>query len=125
MHLDELTTAVEHVSRRYAETYGFTRNADWYLLKLQEEVGELTEAHLARTGQARAKGRTPSELDAAFGAEIADVLCQLLLLAHHHDVDVEHEVRRKWLVRLPGGDQVDGAVGEPPSVAPVPPTSRS
>jgi hypothetical protein len=28
------------------------------------------------------------------------VLCQLLLMARHHDVDVAAEVERKWLYRL-------------------------
>ena len=34
------------------------------------------------------------------GAQIADVLCQLLLTARHHGVDVAAEVERKWLYRL-------------------------
>ena len=43
-----------------------------------------------------------SELDAAtarlqFEDELADVLGQLLLVASHHEVDLETAVRRKWL----------------------------
>jgi NTP pyrophosphatase (non-canonical NTP hydrolase) len=98
MDIVELTVAVERISAGYAERFGFERTGDWYLLKLQEEVGELTQAHLMREGQARTKGRSPSELDDAFRAEVADVLCQTLLLARHHGIDVEDAVRRKWLV---------------------------
>ncbi|MFN8077982.1 MAG: hypothetical protein U0Q19_00310 [Kineosporiaceae bacterium] len=32
---------------------------------------------------------------------MADVLGQLLLLAHHHGVDLEREMRRKWFRWLP------------------------
>ena len=28
---------------------------------------------------------------------MADVLCQVLLLARHHDIDLEAEVEQKWL----------------------------
>lgn len=92
--IDELIDRVEQVSRTYAARFGIDRDANWLVLKLQEEVGELTQAHLMASGQARVKGRTP----ATFGAEIADVLCQVLVLAHHHRIDVVEEVRKKWLV---------------------------
>ncbi len=100
MDLRQLTEDVETISRRYAEVFAFDRDDAWFLLKLQEEVGELTQAFLMRNGQARSKGLTPEELDANFRAEIADVLCQLLLMANHHGVDVAAEVERKWLYRL-------------------------
>ncbi len=100
MDLRQLTDDVEAVSQRYAEAFGFHRDDAWFLLKLQEEVGELTQAFLMRTGQARTKGLTPDELEANFRAEIADVLCQLLLMARHNDVDLAAEVERKWLYRL-------------------------
>ena len=67
-------------------------------MKLHEEVGELTQAHLMREGQARSKGLNAAELDAIFRAEVADVLCQALLLAHHHGIDVVDEIERKWFV---------------------------
>lgn len=94
----ELTARVEHVSQVYAARFRITRDDDWQILKLQEEVGELTQVHLMRRGQARSKGLSPQEIEAAFRAEVADVLSQILLLAHHHGIDVVEEVRRKWLV---------------------------
>lgn len=100
MDLRQLTDDVEIISQRYAEAFDVDRDDTWFLLKLQEEVGELTQAFLMRTGQARSKGLTPQQLDANFRAEMADVLCQLLLMARHHDVDVVAEVESKWLYRL-------------------------
>jgi NTP pyrophosphatase (non-canonical NTP hydrolase) len=100
MDLRRLSDDVETISQRYAEVHSFRRDDAWFLLKLQEEVGELTQAFLMRSGQARAKGLSPEQLEANFGAEFADVLCQLLLMARNHDIDLEAEVERKWLYRL-------------------------
>ncbi len=96
--LTALTCELEAISAAYAERFGIVRDDDWHLLKLHEEVGELTQAHLMRQGQARAKGLTPEELDDAFTREVADVLCHVLLLAHHHDIDLDAAIAAKWLV---------------------------
>ncbi|PPK71261.1 hypothetical protein V5P93_003126 [Actinokineospora auranticolor] len=101
MDLARLSDDAEVISQGYARANGITRDETWFLLKLQEEVGELTQAFLMRTGQARAKGHTPGELVDRFGAELADVLCHVLLLARHHGVDLAEQVERKWLVWHP------------------------
>jgi NTP pyrophosphatase (non-canonical NTP hydrolase) len=98
MDIGELTARVEQISQLYASRFGITRDDDWQILKLHEEVGELTQAHLMRQGQARTKGLSSAEIDDAFRAEVADVLSQVLLLAHHHGIDIVEEVRRKWFV---------------------------
>ncbi|MEV1003269.1 pyrophosphatase [Nonomuraea sp. NPDC050202] len=97
MDLRELSEEIESISRRYADHLGIDRDDTWFLLKLQEEVGELTQAFLMLTGRARTKGRTGAELDADFRAELADVVCHVLLMARHHGVDLEAEIARKWL----------------------------
>lgn len=101
MNIDELSQEVESVSAHYAERHSIDRTEDWFLLKLNEEVGELTQAYLARAGQARDKGRTASELEVDFRDELADVLAQVLLIARRFDVDLVHEIERKWLVWKP------------------------
>ncbi|NMM24749.1 MAG: pyrophosphatase [Phycicoccus sp.] len=98
MDIKTLTDEVEHISRVYASRFEINRDDTWFLLKLQEEVGELTQAHLMRTGQARTKGMTAQEIDEAFRSEAADVLAHTLLLAQHHGIDLEAEIERKWLV---------------------------
>ncbi len=103
MDLRELTAQVERVSRGYAAEFGIDRSSDWHILKLQEEVGELTQLHLMREGQARTKGLASADLEAGFAAEIADVVCHALLVAHHHDIDVVAAIERKWLSRVQGG----------------------
>ena len=101
MDLKQLTDEVETVSRMYAVRNGFDRDATWFLLKLQEEVGELTQAFLRKTGQGRAQGLSPEELHQSFGAELADVLGHVLLLARHEAIDLQAEVEAKWLARNP------------------------
>ena len=98
MDIGTLTAQVEDVSQAYASRFGIVRDENWQILKLQEEVGELTQAYLMRQGQARSKGLDAAEIDAVFRQEVADVLSHVLLLAHHHGIDVVDEIRRKWLV---------------------------
>lgn len=97
VNIEELTDEVDAVSRLYAERHGIQRDAAWFLLKLQQEVGQMTQAYLMKTGQARDKGQTLEQLDGAFRAELADVLSQVLLIARHHEVDLEPEIEAKWL----------------------------
>ncbi len=99
MDITELSERLEKLSVRYGEALGFERDPDWFLLKLQEEVGELTQAYLQHTGRARPKGLTAEQIRATFHQEFADVFCQLLVLAHQHKVDLPTEIERKWLSR--------------------------
>lgn len=112
MHLEELTDKVEEVSAVYARNHGIDRDATWFLLKLQEEIGELTQAFLMKAGQARDKGQTPAEVDASFRFELADTLCQVLLLARHHGFDLEAAVADKWLVWHPHSTSAGGSRSE-------------
>ncbi len=98
MELKKLTKDIGKVSKIYSKKFKIDRNADWYLLKLQEEVGELTRSYLKCLGQARTSGKTSQELKNSFNEELADVFCHVLLLAQFHDIDLEKEVQNKWLV---------------------------
>ncbi|GLV55620.1 pyrophosphatase [Dictyobacter sp. S3.2.2.5] len=100
MELSEIAEGVEQVSQRYAERFNIERDATWFVLKLQEEVGELTQSYLMLSGRARTKGKSPEEIQAEFNAEVADVFCQILLLARASGIDLEKEVSDKWLSRL-------------------------
>lgn len=97
MDLRELSDEIEPISHRYADKLGIERDDTWFLLKLQEEVGELTQAFLMLTGRARKKGRTEEQLAADFRAELADVLCHVVLMARNHGVDLDAEIEQKWL----------------------------
>jgi NTP pyrophosphatase (non-canonical NTP hydrolase) len=94
--LRALTEAIEAVSSRYAERYGIRRDVEWCLMKLTEELGELTQAHLKRVGQARSDGNTEG-WTRRFEDEIADVFGQLLVLANLSGTDLDAALDRKWL----------------------------
>ena len=88
---------LETIRKNYLKKFVITDIEHFTILKLQEEVGELTQAYLTMAKMARPRGKTDTELKEAFGEEIADVLCMTLLLANDHRVDVEKAIERKWL----------------------------
>ncbi len=97
MNIEQLATEVEQVSQIYAEKFHIERDATWFVLKLQEEVGELVQSYLMLSGRARTKGKTAEEIQAEFSKEVADVLCQTLLLAKFYNINLEKEITDKWL----------------------------
>ena len=98
--LAELAPLVAEVSDTYASRNGIRRDDDWYLLKLQEELGELTAEYLKATGRGRKKGAGASAIREALEDEAADVLATLLLFARHNGVDLDAALERKWFQYL-------------------------
>lgn len=94
--LDMLQKNFEQASCRYAETYGILRDDDWFILKLVEEVGELTQACNRVSGRARAQGFDEAALRKAMEDETADLLGHVLLFAHRHRLDLDAAIQRKW-----------------------------
>jgi NTP pyrophosphatase (non-canonical NTP hydrolase) len=97
--LSHLRAGVEAVHQRYRTVNGLTVDDAWYLLKLGEEVGELTRAFVrlrdrALSGEERQRWRDN------LAEELADVFCHVVLLAARHDVDLASAVEKKWLSRL-------------------------
>ena len=98
MDIKKLTDEVEKISLLYTNKYEIKRDSDWFILKLQEELGELIQCYLMMIGQARKKEKSEEELMQDFRKEVADVLAHVLLLAKHHKIDLEKEVEDKWLI---------------------------
>lgn len=97
--LKDLAARFEKASLHYAAAHQLQRDEAWFMLKLHEEVGELTQAFNRATGRGLPKGRTPEELRQDLADETADVLGHILLLAHQHDLDLNAAVERKWRFR--------------------------
>ncbi|MBO0780169.1 MAG: pyrophosphatase [Ktedonobacteraceae bacterium] len=97
MDVNWLSEEVERISQVYAEKFEIERDDAWFVLKLQEEVGEMIQCYLMLAGKARTKGMSAEEIQAAFRKEVADVFCHTLLLARFYGVDLEKEVEEKWL----------------------------
>ncbi|WP_292070608.1 phosphoribosyl-ATP pyrophosphohydrolase [Brevundimonas sp. UBA7534] len=92
MDMKALQADVLRISDIYAAEHAIDRDRDWALLKLQEELGELTAEHLRLSQRARG---APDPL--ALGDEAADVLGMLLIYCARAGVDLEEAMRRKWL----------------------------
>jgi len=82
------------ISDRYGRNHDIDRGGDWHLLKLQEEMGELTQSYLALTHRSR---RPAEGAKQEMAMEMADVLCMLLLMARKEGIDLNAAVTEKWL----------------------------
>lgn len=98
LDLRSLQADVLRISDIYAREHGIDRDRDWAMLKLQEELGELTAEHLRMSGRARGAADAGKLSD-----EAADVLGMLLIYCHRSGVDIEEAMKRKWLSWLEGG----------------------
>lgn len=92
MRLRDLSADVLRISDIYAREHSINRDRDWALLKLQEELGELTAEHLRMSGRARGAADAGK-----LGDEAADVLGMLLIYCQMAGVDIEQAMQRKWL----------------------------
>lgn len=92
LDLKALQDDVLRISDIYAAEHGIDRSGDWALLKLQEELGELTADHLRISGRARGHADAQAQAD-----EAADVLGMLLIYCDGAGIDLEAAMRRKWL----------------------------
>ena len=97
MDLHAVEEAVESVSRTYAAKFDLERTDEWFMLKLQEEVGELTQAFVDLNGMGRDRGLSANDKREAFANECADVLAHLLLLARSQGIDLPAAIETKWL----------------------------
>ncbi|QQR37799.1 phosphoribosyl-ATP pyrophosphohydrolase [Devosia oryziradicis] len=98
--MNELAPLVAEVSDTYASRNHIPRDDDWYLLKLQEELGELAAEYLKSTGRGRLKGADPATIRTALEDEAADVLAMLLLFARNNGIDLDAALERKWFKYL-------------------------
>ena len=92
LDLKALQADVLRVSEIYAREYTIDRSSDWSLLKVQEELGELTAEHLRMSGRARGAPDAGK-----LGDEAADVLGMLLIYCDQAGIDLEQAMQRKWL----------------------------
>lgn len=97
MDIQVLTKRIKEISDIYAEKFDISRDDNWYVLKLQEEMGELIQSYLMMSGQARKKDKNSDEIKNNFEHEVADILCHILLLADHYGIDLDTVVQKKWL----------------------------
>ena len=97
--LRQIAARLQLVSDVYAERNNVTRDPTWYLLKVQEELGEVVAEYLRLHGGKA--GVTESEVTReALRDECADLLAHVLLFAHQNDIDLDGALQRKWFKHL-------------------------
>jgi NTP pyrophosphatase (non-canonical NTP hydrolase) len=94
--IESLTEKFEAASQKYADAQSFARDADWFLLKLAEEAGEMLQVANRLSGRSRAKGMSEEDIRLMLADETADLLGHVLLFAHHHKLDLRAAIERKW-----------------------------
>lgn len=107
MDVVKLSEKLEKVSKRYARRNGIDRNPDWFVHKINEEFGELTQAFLRKQGQARTHDLSEVEIQQNFEDEYADVLGHVLIFAINNDINIMSVMERKWLHYLDTLDSDD------------------
>ncbi len=86
----------EQASRSYAAQNDIERDDDWFVLKMQEELGELTQIYMKLSDRGRKHGRADADLREDLANETADLLGHILLFAHRHNIDLADAIERKW-----------------------------
>ncbi|TCR93456.1 pyrophosphatase [Rhizobium sp. BK376] len=100
--LKTLADKFETASWQYAAEHGIERDYDWFILKLQEEMGELSQIWNRAKGRGRRKGMSDADIATALADEAADVLGHILLFANSNGLDLNAAIERKWRFRLEG-----------------------
>ena len=94
--LQQLADQFEAASLSYVEANGLDRDGDWFVLKMQEELGELTQAWNKLTGRGRRRDRSEHDLRDDLANEAADLLGHVLLFARWNHLDMQSAIERKW-----------------------------
>lgn len=112
MSLPDLTRLATQVGAIYSQQLGIEQDGMWLLAKMQEELGELSGAHLSAAGLSRSRGKTQPELDRDVEDEAADLLGFLLIYAAREGIDLEAALTRKWGRYLPQTGPCTDAEGD-------------
>ncbi len=100
MNIKEISDKLEKISDMYAEKFNIRRDDDWFIIKIQEELGELSSAYLKLTQRARLGTDSKEKIEINLKEEVADVIALTLLFARHQNIDVERALQDKWFKYL-------------------------
>ncbi|MCH7605438.1 hypothetical protein IID24_05630 [Patescibacteria group bacterium] len=75
-------------------------NDDYYLMKLEEEVGELVQAYLVYKKQCRPdKYLSDEEAKKSVAKELSDVLALVFMISNALDIDFKEAIEKKWMTK--------------------------
>ena len=97
-NLVALTQRLEALAKRYGRVHNVPQDGDWLVLKLSEEMGEVSRAWLALHGRTQhGKGLSEAELRQDLAHELADMMCFLIVMAGRNGIDLNQAITEKWL----------------------------
>ena len=100
MEFKKVEEGIVKNAMEYGEKYDVKIDEDFALLKLYEEVGELSQAVLIHRKKSRPEKYLNTDASLKEVAdELADVLGMVIVNAHLFGVDLEEAVNRKWINR--------------------------
>ena len=75
-------------------------NDDYFLMKLEEEVGELAQAYLIYKKQCRPdKYLSDAEARKSVAKELSDVLALVFMISNALDINLMEAVEKKWMTK--------------------------
>jgi NTP pyrophosphatase (non-canonical NTP hydrolase) len=86
--LHQLTDEIVAVYKRYEATGTAKWTHEIAAKDLAYQLGSLTKALMQLRGERHAGGKTPEQLRAAVGDELADILAETLFIARELDIDL-------------------------------------
>ncbi len=89
MDLKHLTEDVVAIFKKYEQTGTAPWTAQIAGRDLSYQIGSLTKVLMQIDGQRHAEGKTPEELKAKVADELADILAEVLFIAHKMDISIE------------------------------------
>jgi NTP pyrophosphatase (non-canonical NTP hydrolase) len=96
MNLEQLIADVQAVHRTYLKNKQLAVDDAWFVMKLAEELGELTQAYLRLRYRRQTSPEEVEQARTALGDECADLLCHVLLFTTRNDIDIVGSIQRKW-----------------------------
>ena len=101
MQFNEIQDKVMQNAERYGKACDIKIDEDFAILKLHEEMGELSQALLIHKKKSRPEKFLPfEESREELAMEMADVLGMLIVNAKLHGIDLEDAIDKKWISRL-------------------------
>ena len=100
MEFKEIQKKVIATSEDYGKECNLKVDADFALLKLYEEVGELTQSILIQRKKCRPeKYLSDEESKKEIAKELADVAGTVMVISNLMDIDLEEAINKKWITK--------------------------
>ncbi len=103
MEFKELQAQVVQNAMNYGKKYNVVIDQDFAILKLYEEVGELSQAILIHRKKSRPEKHVPDNVSMnEVAKELADVVGMAIVNAHLLGIDLEAAISKKWINKEKG-----------------------